>query len=82
MHARSKAATDMTTTDLSMFDEIPKTVLYAIAKHLAARADTQAPGYDTSLESGSYVKVIKDEWKALHESGIVPQKLPKSFGIP
>jgi len=47
-------------------------VLYAMAKHLAAICDGDS--YEGSLESGSYLDRMHEEWTNLHANGIVPQK--------
>lgn len=63
---------DMSEADLIALERTPKAVLYAIAKHLAALAT--ADGYDSAINNGEYLSRMEQEWKALHENGIVAQK--------
>lgn len=72
---KNRGAADTSAADRALLEIMPKTVIYAIAKHLAAVQD--AKGYDRSLEIGSYIRVIRQEWENLHHAGIVPQKPPR-----
>lgn len=67
--------TDLTREDLVFLDATPKAVLFAVAKHLAARLHDES--YDLSIESGSYRDAMRKEWEALHRARIIPQKPPK-----
>lgn len=55
---------------LENYDEIPKSVLAAVAVSLALLQNEE----DLSAVS----KIINDEWKVLHENGIVPQRPRKA----
>ena len=63
---------DMTPEDSRLLTATPKAVLYAMVKHLAAASDGDS--YEGSLESGSYIARILNEWEAIHYAGIVKQK--------
>jgi hypothetical protein len=61
---------DMTTEERAFFDKCPKAVLFEIARQFGMRiAD------DFTSEGG--FSATRDEWRILHENGIVPQKPPK-----
>lgn len=51
-------------------DKMPKTVLAAIALSFATRCSDSDSMDD--IEAG--VRTLFDEWRILHENGIVPQK--------
>lgn len=55
---------------LENFDEIPKSVLAAIAVSLALLQNEE--------DLSSVSKIINDEWRVLHENGIVPQRPRKA----
>lgn len=54
------------------FDDIPKTVLAAIAVSLAVRL-TGEEDFDGAIDD------IITEWHILHSGGIVPQPVPKQL---
>jgi hypothetical protein len=62
----------MTTADWRLFEQTPKTVLYVMAKHLAAASDGDS--YDDSIDSGTYLERMRYEWELLHANGLVPQR--------
>jgi hypothetical protein len=68
---------DMTPEDGRFLERTPKAVLYAMLKHMAAARDGNS--YDKSLTSGSYLKLMHEEWANLHDAGIIPQKPPKTL---
>lgn len=72
MNLKNLRPADMTIADWRLFERTPKTVLYAMVKHLAAASDGDS--YEASLESGSYVERILREWDAINCAGIVKQK--------
>lgn len=72
MHLKNKAAGDMTDADFRLLEAAPKTVLYAMAKHLAAAQ--AGDSYELALESGAYLTRMIEEWENLNRAGIVPQK--------
>ncbi len=61
----------MTIEERKFFDKIPKAVLWEIAHQFGQRIVD-----DFSGEGG--FRAIRDEWRVLHENGIVPQKPPKA----
>ena len=63
---------DMNSADWHAFEKMPKTLLYVMAKHLAAISDGDS--YEGSLETGSYLSRMLTEWEALYANGLVPQK--------
>jgi hypothetical protein len=75
MHLKNKIPADTTGGDIAFMEAAPKTVLFAIAKHLAALAHPN--GYDSALTSGGYINRMHQEWSNLHAAGVLPQKPPK-----
>lgn len=57
----------MTLSEREWFDKCPKAVLFEIARQFGMRVAD-----DFSGEAA--FKVMADEWAALHQNGIVPQK--------
>lgn len=76
MNVKNKPASDATLNDLRFLERAPKKVLFAIAKHLAAAACDE--GYESALESQSYLERMRHEWELLHSNGIVPQQAPRT----
>jgi hypothetical protein len=58
--------------DCEFFNKTPKSVLFHVVKHLAARL--VAAGYEASIDTKSYLRAIIEEWQTLHEQGFVRQK--------
>ena len=70
----------MTEQELAWFDKCPKAVLFEIARQFGMRVA------DDFSEEAAF-KVMQDEWRILHEQGLVPQKpytykAPKSHKLP
>ena len=59
------------------FASTPKWVLFAMCQHLAAKDDGDS--YEESLETGSYLARLHEEWVALHSAGVVSKKPPKAM---
>jgi hypothetical protein len=74
-HLNNLMPADLTEEDRVALERMPKAVLYAIAKHLAAASCE--PGYDDALESRAYLIRMQTEWQCLHDNKIVPQKPKK-----
>lgn len=75
MNTRNKLPDDTTTADLRFLERAPKSVLFSIAKHLAAAACDE--GYETALETRVYLERMRKEWELLNQNGIVEQRAPK-----
>lgn len=58
---------DMDKADMAFFDKCPKAVLFEIARQFAMRVGDE-------FTADAALKVMADEWEALHLNGIVPQK--------
>lgn len=54
------------------YDAIPKAVLAAIAVSYAGHI--LESGFESIFEPGAAEAALLDEWRVLHENGIVPQK--------
>lgn len=57
----------MSLSESEWFEKVPKSVLFAICQQLAMRVAD-----DFTAEAA--IKCMADEWAALHQNGIVPQK--------
>lgn len=68
---------DTNMDDLRAMEVMPKAVIFAIAKHLAAQT---SDSYDEAIETRSYITRIREEWEALHKNGIVAQR-PKGLKL-
>lgn len=65
---------DLSHDDLLLLESASKTVLFSIAKHLAALATEEGP--DEALASGAYLVRMYEEWDDLHSKKIVQQRPP------
>lgn len=66
--------------DPRLFEKMPKTVLAAVAVGFLSRLVESAD--ELILDNPSRISFeIWDEWKALHQAGIVPQKPAKIDGV-
>lgn len=61
----------LTEAEYQVLSEIPKAVLYVVARQFAALLEGRCD------EQGSAAQVIYGEWRAQHRAGNVPQRPPK-----